>query len=63
MPKKTIEPWGVLAFVGILVAAALVWIGMSAMEARAFNRATGRDVSTWDAMWIQLRVQGAANDT
>lgn len=26
-------------------------------EARAYNNATGSDVSTWDAMWIELRVQ------
>lgn len=33
------------------------WVGMSAMEAAAFNRITGKHVSTWDAMWVELRVQ------
>lgn len=25
-------------------------------RARAFNRVTGKNVSTWDAMWLELRV-------
>ena len=32
------------------------WVGASALEARAYNRATGANVSTVDAMFIQLRV-------
>ena len=39
-------------FAGSLVA--------SFFEARAFNRATGKSVSAWDAMWIELRVQEGA---
>ncbi len=35
------------------------WIWQSSMEAAAFNNATGNHVSTWDAMWIELRVQDA----
>lgn len=27
------------------------------MEARSYERVTGRHVSMWDAMWIDLRVQ------
>lgn len=34
-----------------------VWVVQSSMEASAFNRATGKSVTTWDAMWIELRVQ------
>lgn len=34
-----------------------IWVFRSAMEARAFNNVTGKNVSTWDAMWIELRVQ------
>lgn len=36
-----------------------IWIGASAMEAKAYNNVTGSNVSTWDAMWIELRVQDA----
>lgn len=28
----------------------------SAMEARSYNRITGANVTVWDAMWVQLRV-------
>lgn len=34
-----------------------IWVFASAMEARAYNNVTGGNVSTWDAMWIELRVQ------
>lgn len=37
-----------------------IWVFESAMEAAAYNRVTGKDVSTWDAMWIELRVQEGA---
>lgn len=45
---------------GLLVVLPL-WIGRSYMEAQSFNRVTGKNVSTWDAMWIQLRVQEQAD--
>ena len=45
----------VVVFVGIALG---VWVFASSMEASAFNRATGKTVSTWDAMWVELRVQG-----
>lgn len=34
-----------------------LWACASYFEARAFNRVTGKNVSTVDAMFIQLRVQ------
>lgn len=49
----------------VLVAAAFVigcHVFKSAMEAAAYNRATGSNVSTWDAMWIELRVQAGPRD-
>jgi len=35
------------------------WVFQSYMEAKAYNNATGETVSTWDAMWIELRVQAS----
>jgi len=35
------------------------WIFSSSQEAAAYNRLTGSNVSTWDAMWVRLRVQDA----
>ncbi|AMV30887.1 hypothetical protein VN12_02145 [Pirellula sp. SH-Sr6A] len=43
-------PLAVLFVIGL-------WMGSSAMEAKAFNRVTGKNVTMWDAMFIQLRVQ------
>jgi hypothetical protein len=34
-----------------------VWVVNSTFEASAFNDITGSNVSTWDAMFIELRVQ------
>lgn len=50
--------WGTIAF-GALIALAIwlfVWLPAEA-EARAFERVTGKRVSTWDAVWLDLRVQ------
>lgn len=50
--------------VGIAIfAIALLVIGMVAqpiMEARAYNKLTGKNVSAWDAFWVDLRVQDGA---
>ncbi len=43
-------------FLSIVIGAV---VGHSYFEAKAFNRATGQQVTTWDAVWIQLRVQAA----
>lgn len=45
--------FAVTAFLG-------VWVVKSHFEARAYNRITGAHVSTWDAMWVELRVQEGA---
>ena len=45
------------AFIFVAVS---IWVFQSKMEARAFNSVTGKNISTWDAMWIQLRVQEAS---
>lgn len=31
------------------------------VEAESFNRATGKNVSAWDAIWLDLRVTGDAD--
>lgn len=51
---------GLVLYVGIVVAAAVAWVFFSVMEAAAYNRVTGKNVSAWDAMWIDLRVQEGA---
>jgi len=58
--KKPASVAGCLTF-GIfplaLIAMLVFWIFSSAMEAKAYERITGKKVSTWDAMWVELRVQ------
>ncbi len=57
MENSTKIAWTVLiviAFLGVYVG---LWAFRSSMEAAAYNRATGSNISTWDAMWIELRVQ------
>lgn len=47
----------VLAIVIALVLVVGVWVLSSAFEAAAYRRVTGKQVSTWDAMFLDLRVQ------
>ncbi len=35
------------------------WVAFSYFEARAFNRIVGADATTWEAMWVNLRVSEA----
>lgn len=59
-PKKEEKaPFGCMVMLAVAVIAFIVgiWIFASYMEARSYNRVTGENVSTWDAMWIELRVQ------
>jgi hypothetical protein len=53
MTQEKIVGMIMLTFIALFV---LVWIGLSAMEASAFNAVTGKHVTTWQAMWIDLRV-------
>ncbi len=52
-----IEKLMVALILVVLLAAPVSWIAGSYFEAEAYNRHTGANVSTWDAMWIELRVQ------
>jgi hypothetical protein len=59
--KAQIVATGILLAVLLLLGAAW-WVFSSAQEANAFNRLTGGHATTWDAMWAELRVQGAPAD-
>ncbi len=50
----------VISILAVGLLALAIWVTHSHFEASAFNAATGKDVSTWQAMWIQLRVQESA---
>lgn len=53
----------VLVVVGFAVVFGGGWWVHSFMEASAYNRITGSDVSTWEAMWVNLRVEAPAQQT
>lgn len=50
----------VYAVIGVIVFGLCFGISwtMSGFESRAYERATGKKVSQWDAMFLELRVQG-----
>lgn len=33
------------------------WVVRSYFEAKTYNKLTGASATTWDAMWVELRVQ------
>ena len=43
----------VILFIAV---AALIVVVPAYMEARTYNKLTGANVTTWDAIWIDLRV-------
>lgn len=47
----------VFAISFVLAVVVGIWVLKSHMEARSFNAVTGKSVTTWEAMWIELRVQ------
>ncbi len=54
--KKLVGFTGAI-FVFFMVLVIAGWVAGSHFEAKAFERVTGKHVSTWDAMFITLRVQ------
>lgn len=46
----------VVIFVSIFGVMLCGWIYQSKVEAETYNRLTGRDVTHWEAMWTNLRV-------
>lgn len=48
---------GIATALFLLVATPALWVGKSYLEAKAFNRITGKDATTTEAMFVELRVQ------
>lgn len=63
--RKTDIDWTLAAMVALVLAVAVAapaaWIASSHFEAKAYNRLTGKDVTTWEAMWVELRVEGGGD--
>lgn len=55
--KSNLITLAVLALLCLSVPAA-IWVVASHFEAATFTKMTGKPASTWDAMWVNLRVMG-----
>ncbi len=44
------------AITAIGIAPFVCWVAASSLEASAYNRITGKNVSTWDAMWVRITI-------
>lgn len=47
---------GIIATFVVICLLLVLWIGHSHFEAKSFNIATGKSITTWQAMWLDLRV-------
>lgn len=47
----------VFMFFGAIAIPTTGWVVSSHFEAKSYNRLTGAHATTWDAMWVELRVQ------
>ena len=50
----------VVFLAALLLLLGFSWILPSYFEAKTYRKLTGANVSMWDAMWVELRVQEAA---
>lgn len=54
--------WAILVFVVIVTLGVGFWVFTSYMESAAYNRLTGANTTTLDAMFVELRVQSAPKE-
>ncbi len=58
--KRDLDLWLWLGLVALAVVALLVFWFQAHQEAATYRRLTGRAVTTWDALWVELRVMDCA---
>lgn len=54
-PPKWLVPVLVVLFLAGMLA--FSWVIPAYFEARTYNKVTGADVTWWDALWVEFRVQ------
>lgn len=47
-----------LTYLMVIIFILSIYVFMAYMESRTYNKLTGAHTTTWDAMWVNLRVQG-----
>lgn len=60
MNDKVLALIYVVVTVLFLSAYPITWVVKSSFESAAYNRLTGAKTTTWDAMFLELRVQESA---
>jgi hypothetical protein len=62
--EELVHVLATLSAAAIVCAVAMAVLAVASyFEAQSYNRVTGANVSTWDAMWLDLRVQEQTKDT
>ena len=56
---KFVITWCVGLLTLLVVVCVAGWVGQSYFESQTYNRLTGAHTTTWDAMWVELRVMDA----
>jgi hypothetical protein len=49
-------------FVIIIIAVISLFIFSASQESKTYNKLTGKNTTTWDAMWVELRVEDGVKD-
>lgn len=49
--------FGCLVLIGLAIVLGLICFIQSYNESKTYNKLTGADTTTWDALWVELRVQ------
>lgn len=58
MRKKDAETLIVFAGLAfVLLVSVTMWVARASFESATYNRLTGANTTTWDALWVELRVQ------
>ena len=57
--EKGLIKWGVVAVIVAIAICTASWIVGAYLESQTYNRLTGAHTTTWDAMWVELRVMDA----
>jgi len=52
----------VIATVVFIVWQPIAWVARSKIEAMEYNRLTGARVTTWQAMFVEFRIEGNVNE-
>lgn len=51
--------WATALLIAIVVISCVAVYVQAAQEAATYNRLTGADVTAWDALFVELRVEGS----